>query len=88
MVGAFDGVQFVGAPTGTPMEEHADDFAKAFSSSAYALGDIFYCRESVLLSKYRGRGQGAGGRGPGIAFSMRTRPMRDRLVAVTQRSVQ
>jgi hypothetical protein len=81
MVGAFDGVQFVGAPTGTPMEEHADDFAKAFSSTAYALWDIFYCRESVLLSKYRGRG-------PGIAFSMRTRPMRDRLVAVTQRSVQ
>jgi hypothetical protein len=56
MVGAFDGVQFVGAATGTPMEEHADDFAKAFSSTAYALWDIFYCAESVLLSKYRGRG--------------------------------
>jgi GNAT superfamily N-acetyltransferase len=62
MVGAFDGVQFVGAPTGTPMEEHADDFAKAFSSTAYALWDIFYCAESVLLSKYRGRGPGAGHR--------------------------
>ena len=81
MVGAFDGVQLVGAATGTPVEEHADDFAKAFSSLAYALGDIFYCRESVVLSKYRGRGQG-------IAFSMRMRPMCDRLVAVTQRSVR
>lgn len=58
MVGAFDGVQLVGAATGTPMEDHADDFAKAFSSTAYALGDIFYCAESVLLSRYRGHGIG------------------------------
>ncbi len=55
LVGAFDGDRQVGAATGTPMEDHADDFAAAFAGSGLNLSDIFYCAESVLLPDYRGR---------------------------------
>jgi GNAT superfamily N-acetyltransferase len=58
LVGAFDGARLVGAATGTPMADHADDFAAAFEGSGLALKDIFYCAESVLLPEYRGRGVG------------------------------
>ena len=58
LVGAFDGTRLVGAATGTPMTDHADDFAAAFEGSGLALNDIFYCAESVLLPEYRGRGVG------------------------------
>lgn len=58
LVGAFDGDALVGAATGTPMEDHADDFAAAFANTDMALTDIFYCAESVLLPAYRGRGIG------------------------------
>lgn len=58
LVGAFDGSRLVGAATGTPMEDHADDFAGAFAGTGYDLGDVFYCAESVLLPEYRGRGIG------------------------------
>ncbi|NVK58883.1 MAG: GNAT family N-acetyltransferase [Rhodobacteraceae bacterium] len=58
LVGAFDGDRLVGAATGTPMEDHADDFAAAFAGTGFDLGTIFYCAESVLLPAYRGRGVG------------------------------
>jgi GNAT superfamily N-acetyltransferase len=58
LVGAFDGTRLVGAATGTPMADHADDFAAAFEGTGLALKDIFYCAESVLLPDYRGRGVG------------------------------
>lgn len=58
VAGAFDGEALVGAATGTPMEDHAEDFAQAFATSGLALSDIFYCAESVLLPDYRGRGVG------------------------------
>lgn len=58
VVGAFDGPALVGAATGTPMEDHAKDFAAAFAGTGIALSDIFYCAESVLLPDYRGRGIG------------------------------
>lgn len=58
LVGAFDGPQIVGAATGTPMQDHADDFAAAFAGSGCDLSDIFYCAESVLLPAYRGQGAG------------------------------
>ena len=58
LVGAFDGEALVGAATGTPMEDHADDFAAAFASTGMDLSDIFYCAESVLLPAYRGQGVG------------------------------
>lgn len=58
LVGAFDGARLVGAATGTPMEDHAEDFAKAFAGQDVDHARLFYCAESVLLSDYRGRGIG------------------------------
>ena len=58
LVGAFDGNRLVGASTGTPMEDHAEDFGAALAGQAVALSDIFYCAESVLLPEYRGQGLG------------------------------
>ena len=58
VVGAFDGDRLVGAATGTPLEDHADDFAAAFAGTGLDLSGIFYCAESVLLPDYRGRGVG------------------------------
>ena len=58
LAGAFDGASLVGAATGTPMEDHAGDFAAPFAATGLALSDIFYCAESVLLPEYRGQGAG------------------------------
>ncbi|AOZ68718.1 GNAT family N-acetyltransferase [Rhodobacter xanthinilyticus] len=58
VVGAFDGARLVGAATGTPLEDHAEDFAAAFADTGLALSEVFYCAESVLLPAYRGQGLG------------------------------
>ncbi len=58
VVGSFDGDRLVGAATGTPMEDHADDFAAAFAGTDERLENVFYRAESVLLPGYRGRGIG------------------------------
>lgn len=58
LVGAYQGGQLVGAATGTPMEDHAEDFQAALSGTGVCLEDIFYCAESVLLPDYRGQGIG------------------------------
>lgn len=58
LVGAFDGGRLVGAATGTPLSDHAEDFAKAFAGTDRALEEVFYCAESVLLPTYRGQGIG------------------------------
>ncbi|KIC41570.1 GNAT family acetyltransferase [Ruegeria sp. ANG-R] len=58
VVGAFDRDTLVGASTGAPLTDHADDFAAAFEGSGLNLTDIFYCAESVLLPQYRGQGVG------------------------------
>jgi GNAT superfamily N-acetyltransferase len=58
VVGAVDGERLVGAATGSPMEDHAAQFAKPFAERGHRLADIFYCGESVLLPEYRGRGIG------------------------------
>ncbi|PIE13205.1 MAG: GNAT family N-acetyltransferase [Rhodobacterales bacterium] len=58
LVGAFDGDALIGAATGTPLAEHADDFATAFDGSGITLDKVFYCAESVLLPGWRGRGIG------------------------------
>lgn len=58
LVGAFDGDRLVGAATGTPLEDHAEDFAAAFAGQPVPLDQMFYCAESVLLPKYRGAGIG------------------------------
>ena len=58
VVGAFDGADLVGASTGMPLTDHADDFAAAFAQSGLDLSEVFYCAESVLRPAYRGRGIG------------------------------
>lgn len=58
LVGAYDGDRLIGAATGTPMMDHADEFATAFAGTDLDLGAMFYCAESVLLPAYRGRGIG------------------------------
>lgn len=60
VVGAFDGDTLVGASTGAPLADHADDFAAAFEGTGIDLNDVFYCAESVLLPEYRGHGVGHG----------------------------
>ncbi|MEM6897554.1 MAG: GNAT family N-acetyltransferase [Pseudomonadota bacterium] len=56
-VGVYDGDTLVGASTGAPMADHADDFASALPA-AWPVTDVFYCAESVLLPAYRGHGLG------------------------------
>ena len=51
-----DGI--VGASSGMPLIDHADDFRKAFDGSGIDLNNAFYCAESVMLSEYRGQGAG------------------------------
>ena len=58
LVGAFDGARLVGASTGTPMEDHAEEFGAAFAGAGVPMDQVFYCAESVLLPEYRGRGIG------------------------------
>lgn len=58
VVGAFDGTQLVGASTGAPLVDHAEDFAAAFEGTGLDLSQIFYCAESVLLPAFRGQGVG------------------------------
>jgi GNAT superfamily N-acetyltransferase len=58
VVAAYDGDRMVGAATGMPLTDHADDFAAAFSGTDIDMKDVFYCAESVLLSEYRGQGAG------------------------------
>lgn len=58
VVGAFDGARLIGAATGTPMADHASEFAAPFTDVPVPLDDIFYCAESVLLPDYRGQGIG------------------------------
>ena len=59
LVGAYDDGRLIGAATGTPMADHADDFAAAFAGHGeFDLAQVFYCAESVLLPAWRGRGIG------------------------------
>ena len=58
LVGAFDGTELIGVATGTPMFDHADEFASAFQGLKWDLSQVFYCAESVLLTTYRGSGIG------------------------------
>ena len=58
LVSAKDGDRIVGVATGTPMEDHASDFAAPFAATGIPLTDIFYCAESVLLADFRGQGAG------------------------------
>ena len=50
LVGAFYGARLIGAATGTPMTDHAEEFAAPFGQVPVALDRIFYGAESVLLA--------------------------------------
>lgn len=55
---AFDGETIVGAATALPLA-HEPDYATApFRARGYDLSKLFYCGESVLDRRYRGRGLG------------------------------
>lgn len=56
VVCAFDGAHVVGAATGMPLAEAAEDFQTPFSERGIALERVFYCAESVLKADYRGKG--------------------------------
>ena len=58
VVAALDGDEIVGAATGMPLTQHADEFGDALRGRGLPLETVFYCAESVLLPEYRGRGLG------------------------------
>lgn len=55
---AFDGDKVVGASTGVPLGHETDEVKQPFLDAGFNIDEIFYCGESVLLSKYRGQGAG------------------------------
>lgn len=50
-----DGGAVVGATTGLPLASETEEFRRPFAAAGYDPGRIFYCGESVLLKRYRGR---------------------------------
>lgn len=58
VIAAYDQNVMVGASTGAPMIEHADEFGDPFKKANYDIERIFYCGESVLLKSHRGYGLG------------------------------
>jgi hypothetical protein len=56
LVSAWEGGRMVGASTGMPLSNHADDFADALKSFTQDINSIFYCAESVMLPECRGQG--------------------------------
>lgn len=58
LVAALDGDRIVGAATGTPMEDHAEEFGAAIREHGLRMDEVFYCAESVLMPGFRGQGAG------------------------------
>lgn len=56
LVAAYDGGEMVGASTGLPLAHEHDDFVAPVAAAGYDVGRVFYCAESVLLPRCRGRG--------------------------------
>ncbi|WP_210205881.1 GNAT family N-acetyltransferase [Hoeflea marina] len=50
--------RIVGAATGAPLADHADEFAAPFAAAGLDPADFFYHAESVLLAPWRGHGAG------------------------------
>ncbi len=55
---AFDGERVIGASTGIPLTDETSAFQQPFLDHGFALEDVFYFGESVLLKEYRGHGLG------------------------------
>jgi GNAT superfamily N-acetyltransferase len=56
VVAAFYGDLLVGASTGLPMEDAADEFKHPFEEQGFDVAKIFYFGESVMKKAYRGTG--------------------------------
>jgi GNAT superfamily N-acetyltransferase len=54
----FDAGRVVGASTGLPLMHDAEAFRAPFEHCSVDPAEVFYCGESVLLPRYRGRGLG------------------------------
>jgi GNAT superfamily N-acetyltransferase len=54
----FDDDEVVGATTAIPLLQETEEFKKPFIEHGYDLEKIFYFGESLLYSKYRGKGIG------------------------------
>lgn len=57
---AADGDRIVGASTAMPLASEDPSICGPFAARGFAVNDIFYFGESVLLPEYRGCGVGAG----------------------------
>ncbi len=53
---AFDGTKIIGASTAVPMAHETAQFKQPFIDNNIDPETLFYCGESILLPKYRGRG--------------------------------
>lgn len=53
---ACDGDMPVGVTTALPLADETEEFRRPFTAAGYDVERIFYCAESVLLKRYRGRG--------------------------------
>ncbi len=54
----LDGDEPVGASTGLPLADDTAEFHLPFVGRGMPVDEVFYCGESVLLPRYRGRGLG------------------------------
>ncbi|MFP4541968.1 MAG: GNAT family N-acetyltransferase [Opitutales bacterium] len=55
---AWEGQALVGASTGIPLAEAEEAFRAPFRAAGFALEEVFYFGESILLPAHRGRGCG------------------------------
>lgn len=52
----FHGERIVGVSTGIPLTDETEEFQNPFREQNFRLAEFFYCGESLLLPKFRGRG--------------------------------
>jgi GNAT superfamily N-acetyltransferase len=58
VVAAYDGAEMVGCATAAPLSRVEEEFAAPLRKAGKDVARVFYCGESVLLPRYRGRGLG------------------------------
>lgn len=58
LVTVHDGDELIGATTGLPLRDEAEEVRRPFEANGMPVEQIFYFGESMLLPEYRGRGLG------------------------------
>lgn len=58
LLAAYDGPKMVGATTCIPLTDETPDVQAPFVKAGFALDEVFYFGESILLPEYRGLGVG------------------------------